>query len=135
MSNNSDQPKRPEGSLYKDFFIDAQPEKVVKSLSEINKQLTRLDERIQTLVERYTVNGSPVLGFMLEYAKDPKELIELAKGLDRAARLVKVKAELTNKRVALTLMKENPTWLMGELNDLTNDVEDIITTALNIPKE
>lgn len=134
--NQSPRPnKKSSNNLYKNFLIDAEPQKLSKSITEIDSKLEHLDARIQKIVEAFPVNNMPLMEFVLNFTQDPEELEPFAKGLTRAAVLLKAKKELYTKRTTLASLKDHPSWFMGELNDFSVEIEEMISTTLEQSEE
>ena len=135
MSQEPKHPREAPGNLYKSFLIDAAPDKLSKSISDIDGKIRHLDDRIQRLIEKFTVNNMPLMEFVLNFANDPEELLPFAEGLDRAAKLSKLRKELQAKRLTLSSLKENPSWFMGELNDFSTEIDELLSISIKQSEE
>jgi hypothetical protein len=124
------------------------PEKIPTSLSpiksfhynldssrEVKKQLeskvSTLEERIDKIVEHFTLNDMPIIRFILNISEDKKELKKVAKALDRVADLIEARNQLLPKLEVIRIAEKDPNWFANTFGDFSVDVDLGLDELLN----
>lgn len=116
------------------------PEKIPNSLSPMNtfmfnlessrdvkkqleSQIAALDERIEKIVDHFTMQDMPIIRLILNVSEDREELKKVAKALDRIADLIHAKNELLPKLEVIKTAEKDPNWFAWAFGDFSSDVE------------
>jgi predicted nucleic acid-binding Zn-ribbon protein len=117
--------KAPIDSFY--FRLDAA--KDIKK--QLESQVAHLDERIEKIVDHFTLADMPIIRFILNVSEDREDLKKVAKALDRVADLIDARNEILPKLQLITTAEKNPNWLAMAFGDFSNDVELEIDNIIN----
>ena len=105
----------------RNFYFNLDSSKIVKS--DLESQISNLDDRINKIVDHFTLDDIPIIRFILGQSHDKEELKKLSKALDRVADLVEVKDKLINKLQVITTAEKDPNWFALTFGDFSADVE------------
>lgn len=108
-------------SQVKNFYFNLDSSKLVKN--ELETQITSLDDRINKIVDHFTLDDIPIIRFILGQSHDKSELKKLSKALDRVADLVEVKDKLIEKLQVIKTAEKDPNWFALTFGDFSSDVE------------
>lgn len=124
------------------------PEKIPTSLSpiksfhynldasrEVKKQLeskvSSLEERIDKIVEHFTLNDMPIIRFILNISEDKQDLKKVAKALDRVADLIEARNQLLPKLEVIRMAEKDPNWIADTFGDFSADIDLGLDELLN----
>lgn len=119
--------KVPQSAPIKKFYfnIDAAAE----SKQEINNQISILEDRIEKIIQHFTVDEMPVIRLILNMTHDKEVLKGLSKALDRVSDLVEHHDNLTSKLKVIEHAETDPSWFAYTFGDFSsiidNDLKDI----------
>jgi hypothetical protein len=108
-------------SPIKSFYYNLEHSKDVKS--KIESKLSTLDERIEKIVEHFTLNDMPVIRFILNISDNKEELKNFSKALDRVADLIDIRNQLMPKLEVIKLAESEPNWFANTFGDFSVDVD------------
>lgn len=91
--------------------------------SELEKQVESLDDRIDKIVEHFTVQDIPIIKSLLMLDPSREELKKLAKGIDRIADLIDAKNNLAPKLNVLQMAEQDPNWFASTFGDFSSDID------------
>jgi len=125
MSSNKHPEKIPENKGKVDQFLFS-----LKSSSsvrtELESQLSTLNERIQKIVNSVTLNDMPMIGFLLQNSHDKKELKKFAKAVDRVADLIDAADNIENRINIIDTAEKDPNWFALTFGDYTQEIDEDI---------
>lgn len=108
-------------SPIKNFYFSLENSKQIKR--DLENQIDTLDDRIDKIVDHFTLQDMPVIRFILNLSHDKDELKNIAKALDRVADLIEAKDSLTPKLEVLKAAETDPNWFAWAFGDFSSDVE------------
>lgn len=100
--------------------------------AEIELQIEALEVRIETIVKKFTVEGNPILGLILQLTHNQEELVGLSKGLGRLAELIGPYDELQQRKQLLDIAEKDPNWLAWAFGDFNQEIDDALNKFLSI---
>lgn len=112
----------------KDFRFNLDSSKFVKT--ELESQVSTLEERINKIVDHFTLDDIPILKFILGQSHDKEELKKLSKALDRVADLIDLKDKLVEKLQVIKMAEKDPNWFALTFGDFSSDVDFSIENIL-----
>lgn len=101
------------------------------SLTDLNAQKDKIEERINRIVERTKVADMPILSSILRMTEDTKELAQLARSIGGIIPLLKDLKVLDRRITALEVQRDDPNfmlWASGSFEDLLVDLDESIPT-------
>lgn len=98
--------------------------------AEIELQLEALEIRIDNIVKKFTVEGNPVLGLILQLTHNKEELAGLSKGLGRLADLIGPYDELQQRKQLLDIAEKDPNWLAWAFGDFDHEIDEALNKLL-----
>lgn len=107
---------------------------VKKSKSEIQSETELLKERIDKIIEHFSVNDVPILKFILNVTDSRDDLKKLSKALDRLADLTEHYTSLTRKLSVIEQAEVDPHWFALAFGDFQHDVDQAISSLFNEEK-
>lgn len=108
-------------SEMKNFYFNLDSSKIVKKELEI--QVSNLNDRIDKIVDHFTLDDIPIIRFILGQSHDKDELKKLAKALDRVADLVELKDKLIEKLQVIKTAEKDPNWFALTFGDFSVNVD------------
>jgi len=116
------------------------PEKIPNSLTPLNtfkfnlessrdvkkqleSQIASLDERIEKIVDHFTIQDMPIIRFILNVSEEREELKKVSRALDRIADLIHVKNELLPKLEVIKIAEKDPNWFAWTFGDFDSDID------------
>lgn len=99
--------------------------------NDIEAQLNAIDERIDTIVNKVTVDGMPIMKAILQTSHDKKELKRLAKGIDRVADLIENYDQLKNRLSIIETAQTDPEWFAWTFGDFSDQVDKGLDSIFN----
>lgn len=103
------------------FYFNIEASKNVKK--EIETQLNLLNDRIEKIVDHFTLDDMPVIKFILNISENREDLKKVGKALDRVADLIQARNELIPKLKVIQTAEEDPNWFALTFGDFSVDVD------------
>jgi uncharacterized protein Yka (UPF0111/DUF47 family) len=95
-----------------------------KSRSSLQREVDNLKERIDKIVDHFTVNDMPILRLILNVTEDRDDLKKLSKALDRLADLTEHYSSLARKLSVIEQAEADPSWFALAFGDFEQEVEE-----------
>lgn len=95
-----------------------------KSKTSIQREVDNLKERIDKIIDHFTVNDMPILRLILNVTDSHDELKKLSKALDRLADLSDHYNSLSRKLSVIEQAEADPSWFALAFGDFEQEVED-----------
>lgn len=105
---------------------------VSKTKSEIEDEAVILKERIDKIIDHFSINDVPILKFILNVTEARNDLKKLSKALDRLADLTEHHNSLVRKLNVIEQAEADPTWFALAFGDFKQEVEDGIEKFFNV---
>jgi hypothetical protein len=100
--------------------------------NELETQLHNLNERIDKIIDHFTLDDVPIIKFILNVNEDRDQLKKLAKALDRIADLIEAKNSVIPKLQVIKMAQKDPDWFAWTFGDFSQDIEsDLDRLSLN----
>jgi hypothetical protein len=96
---------------------------VTKSKAELQEQRDAVKERIDKIVNHFTIDDVPILSYILHVTTSRVELKKLAKAIDRLADLADVNTVLTNKLKVIEAAESDPNWFALAFGDFDQEID------------
>lgn len=106
---------------YSSFYFNLHSSKDVKN--NLQNQVDSLDQRIEKIVDHFTIDGAPIVRLILGMTDDRKELKRLAKAIDRVADLIDAKNQIAPKLEIIKYAEKDPNWFASTFGDFSADIE------------
>jgi hypothetical protein len=103
------------------FYFNLDASKQVKR--DIENQLNLLNDRIEKIVDHFTLDDMPVIKFILNISENREDLKKVGKALDRVADLIEARNELVPKLKIIELAEKDPNWFALTFGDFSVDVD------------
>lgn len=97
---------------------------VSKTKSSVQSEAENLKERIEKIIDHFTINDLPILRLILNVTDDRDDLKKLSKALDRLADLAGHYAVLNKKLQVIEQAESDPNWFAAAFGDFQQDIED-----------
>lgn len=115
------------GEMFKDlgaidrfrFSLDT----AVPTRNDIDLRVSAIEDRIQRLTNKVVFNHVPILMHILSVSSDPKDLIVIARALDKLAELVPQLKDLQDKQKVVQTAFDNPQWMASVFGDFSGDFD------------
>ena len=120
----------PEGLKSFKFSFDM----VKKSKDEIQSEAENLKERIDKIVEHFSVNDVPILKFILNVTESRDDLKKLSKAIDRLADLTEHYNNLTRKLNVIEQAEMDPNWFALAFGDFQQDIDQALDSMFTEEK-
>jgi len=98
--------------------------------AEIAAQIDNISERIDKIIDHFSVDDMPVIRFILNMTHDKETLKGLSKALDRIAELVEVHDNLTSKMKIIEHAEKDPSWFACTFGDFSSSFDNDLTDRL-----
>lgn len=98
---------------------------------QLESQIAGLDERIEKIVDHFTVQDMPIIRFILNVSEDREELKKVAKALDRIADLIHAKNELLPKLEVIKIAEKDPNWFAWTFGDFSSEIDTGINNLMD----
>lgn len=108
-------------SPIKSFYYNLDSSKEVKK--QLESKISSLDERIEKIVDHFTLNDLPIIRLILNVSEDREELKKVAKALDRVADLIEVRNQLFPKLEVIKIAEKDPNWFANTFGDFSIDLD------------
>jgi hypothetical protein len=93
-------------------------------------QIEALETRIDTIIKRFTIDGNPILGAILQLSHDKGELAGLSKGLGRLSEIIEPYDELLKRKSLVDIAEKDPNWLAWAFGDFDDEIDDAVKKLL-----
>jgi hypothetical protein len=108
-------------SPIKNFYFNLENSKNIKG--ELESQIHSLDERIEKIVEHFTLDDVPIIKFILNVSHDKGELKKISKALDRVADLIEARDKILPKLQVIKTAESDPNWFALAFGSFAEDIE------------
>lgn len=102
-----------------------------KSKEEIFTKVKSLSDRIDKIVNQFTIDDMPILKPILNITHSKNDLKRLAKALDRVADIIEVHDALEGKLKVLELAQNEPHWFAAAFGDFEKDIDSAIDKLIS----
>lgn len=99
---------------------------------EIDLQIEALETRIDNIVNKFTLDGNPIIVPIMHISHNKEELIGLSKGLSRVAELLEPLDVLRKRKEILDLAESDPSWLAWAFGDFDEEIDEALNKFLNL---
>lgn len=103
--------------------------------TEIISQMESLSERIEKIIDHFTIDDMPVIKFILNMTHDNETLKNISRALDRVADLVEAHDNLSSKLKVIEHAEKDPSWFAYAFGDFSssfdNDIEKLFNGEIN----
>lgn len=96
---------------------------VNKTKVDIKEQHDAVKDRIDKIVNHFTVDDIPILGYILHVTSSRSELKKLSKAIDRLADLVDTSTSLNNKLKVIEAAETDPNWFASAFGDFDQEID------------
>ena len=103
----------------------------LEAKKDISEKVDMLSERIDRIVEHFTIEDIPIIKPILNITHSRKELKKLAKALDRVADIIEHHDALTQKLKVIELAEKEPNWFASAFGDFQGDIDSTISNLLS----
>ena len=103
------------------FYFRLDAAKGIKK--QLQSDLSHIDERIDKIVDHFTLSDMPIIRFILNISEDKEEIKKVAKALDRVADLIDAKNKILPKIQLITTAEQDPNWLAMTFGDFSINVD------------
>jgi hypothetical protein len=103
------------------FYFNLESSKHVKK--EIQNQLSILNDRIDKIVDHFTLEDMPVSKFILNISENREDLKKVGKALDRVADLIEARNDLLPKLRIIELAEKDPNWFALTFGDFSVNLD------------
>lgn len=111
------------------FYFNLENSKTIKG--ELESQIENLNERIEKIVDHFTLDDVPIIKFILNVSHDKTELKKIAKALDRVADLIEVRDKIVPKLQVINTAESDPNWFALAFGNFSQDIDFGIDSILN----
>jgi len=101
---------------------------VNKTKAELHEQRDVVKERIDKIVNHFTIDDIPILAYILHVTTSRGELKKLAKALDRLADLAEIHTNLDNKAKVIEIAENDPNWFALAFGDFDKEIDQDLET-------
>ena len=105
-------------------------EVAARQREELESQVSSLKERIEKIVNHFTIDDAPILKFILNMSPSREELKKLSKAIDRLADLADLHDKYNSKLSVISMAQSDPNWFVAAFGDFDTDVDDCIKNIL-----
>lgn len=102
--------------------------------NDLQHQADNLKERIDKIIDHFTVNDVPILKLILNVAEDRDDLKKLSKALDRLADLNEHYLSLVKKLNVIEQAETDPNWFALAFGDFEQDVDSALNNLFTEEK-
>jgi Trm5-related predicted tRNA methylase len=102
-----------------------------KVKEDLESQLSAVEDRINSIANKVTVDGMPILKAILQTSHDKKELKRLAKGLDRVADLIEGSDQIKTRLSIIDTAHKDPDWFAWTFGDFSEHIDKHIESILD----
>lgn len=120
--------KLPNTKPIKRFIFDL--ESSMQAKEEIDNQIFTIEERIDKIIQHFTIDDLPIIRIILNMTHDNETLKGLSKALARVADLVQILDNLSSKQKIIEHAQTDVNWFASTFGDFTStldkDLEDLL---------
>ena len=102
-----------------------------KSKEEIADKVKTLSDRIEKLVNQFTIDDMPILKPILNITHSKNDLKRLAKAIDRIADIIEIHDALESKLKVIELAQSEPHWFAAAFGDFEKDIDSAIDKLIS----
>ncbi len=102
-----------------------------KAKKQLEDESSVLKQRIDKIVDHFTIQDTPILRFILNMDPTRDDLKKLSKALDRLADIVEVYESIVTKLSVIKAAESDPNWFALAFGDFENEIEQDIENFLN----
>jgi len=113
--------KLPKSSPIKSFYFNL--DSASESKGEIKNQISLLDDRIEKIIQHFTVDDMPIIRFILNMTHDKEVLKGLSKALDRVSDLIEHHDNLSSKIKIIEHAENDPSWFAYTFGDFSSSID------------
>jgi alpha-mannosidase len=99
---------------------------VKQTKGDLQRDTEALKERIDKIIDHFTVNDVPILRLILNLTDSRDDLKKLSKALDRLADLAEHYTSLTKKLAVIEQAEVDPNWFALAFGDFEQDVDSAL---------
>lgn len=99
---------------------------VNKTKTDIKQQHDIIKERIDKIINHFTVDDVPILSYILHVTNSRSELKKLSKAIDRLADLVDTSNILSNKLKVIETAESDPNWFASAFGDFDQEIDNAL---------
>jgi len=105
------------------------------TFKELSDKLAKLHGKMKNLIDNATIDGQPVIKFVLQMSPDvsSEELDTLGRALQRIAQYLPVYKKLEEQVRFMEFARKNPDTVALAFGDFTGDVDDFIDEVRTPP--
>jgi len=96
---------------------------VNKTKVDIKQQHDAIKDRIDKIVNHFTVDDIPILSYILHVTNSRSELKKLSKAIERLADLVDTSTSLNNKLKVIEAAETDPNWFASAFGDFDQEID------------
>jgi hypothetical protein len=111
------------------FYFNLESSREVKK--QLESQISNLNDRIDKIVDHFTVQDIPIIRLILNASEDREELKKLSKALDRIADLIDARNQLLPKLEVIKVAEKDPNWFAWTFGDFAADIDNDIENIMN----
>jgi len=112
----------------KNFYFNLENSKHIKG--ELESQIHTLNERIEKIVDHFTLDDVPIIKFILNVSHEKAELKKISKALDRVADLIEARDNILPKLQVIKTAESDPNWFALAFGNFAEDVQFDIDNIL-----
>jgi hypothetical protein len=102
-----------------------------KAKKELEDNTFVLKQRIDKIVDHFTIGDTPILRFILNMDPSKDDLKKLSKALDRLGDIVEVYESLVTKLSVIKAAESDPHWFALAFGDFESEVDQDIEKFFN----
>lgn len=102
-----------------------------KAKKELEDNTFVLKQRIDKIVDHFTIGDTPILRFILNMDPSKDDLKKLSKALDRLGDIVEVYESLVTKLSVIKAAEADPHWFALAFGDFESEVDQDIEKFFN----
>lgn len=102
-----------------------------KAKKQLEDDTFILKQRIDKIVDHFTIGDTPILRFILNMDPTRDDLKKLAKALDRLADIVETYESLVTKLSVIKAAESDPNWFALAFGDFENEIDEDIEKFFN----
>jgi len=102
-----------------------------KAKRQLEEEASVLSQRIDRIVNHFTINDTPILKFILNMEPSRDELKKLSRALDRLADVVQAYEGITTKLSIAKAAESDPHWFASSFGDFEHEIDKDIETLFN----
>ncbi len=125
--------KVPQSAPIKNFYFSL--DAAADSKTEIKNQISMLEERIEKIIQHFTVDDMPIIRFILNMTHDKEIIKGISKALDRVSDLVEHHDNLSSKLKVIEHAEQDPSWFAYTFGDFSSNIDSDISSLFGDTNE